>query len=61
LTHAHLKTALRWLIAQLRASLLWLIILVPLLLGIIAGLVVRASLVLWRALIEGYQLGRGPV
>lgn len=37
----------------------WLVIIVPLAIGILFGLLVRAAVLLWAAFLQGYAIGRG--
>lgn len=43
----------------MRRAVLWAAAAVPILLGIVVGLIVRAYWFLWSAFIEGYMIGRG--
>lgn len=43
----------------MRRALLWLLLLVPLVLGWIAGVIVRVAVIVWAACVEGYSMGRG--
>lgn len=43
----------------MKRAALWLAVAVPLLLGILIGATVRASVFVWAAIVQGYMIGRG--
>lgn len=43
----------------MRRALLWLAVVLPLVLGIVIGFVVRVAALWWAALVQGYYVGRG--